>query len=196
MPDRYRFVALLTIVILQIAAALYVPLRGTIIRSTGRQVSLQLAPVDPYSLLTGYSLDLSYKVSRLDSYPPRRSAPKVGDTVFAILRHERGSVWSPVSLETSRPSRLDANEVFLKGVYERRGWTDGLWFGIEKLYIPAERRDAANAQIQEFTSRIRTDNSSTSGVELPPEFARADVVVDAEGNASLLRLHLGENRYP
>ena len=78
MPNKAKFVLFLSVVVLQLAAALYMPIRAKRIRANGTTISLQLAPVDPYDMMTGYSLDLWYKASGTESYPALPAAPYPG----------------------------------------------------------------------------------------------------------------------
>ncbi|MFI5384510.1 MAG: GDYXXLXY domain-containing protein [Fimbriimonadales bacterium] len=191
MFGKHKFFAFVIVICIQLAAALFMPVRAMVIRSNGTPVSLQLAPVDPYDMLTGYSLTLSYKASRLDSYPGLGLKPKRGQTVFVVLRKGAGPVWNPEAMLDKRPAKLRADQMVLKGTYDERDAGPGAYFGIETLYIPEASRERASQAISAFQTRSWQERSP-GVVILPGDFARADIAIDRLGNASLLRLHIGD----
>ena len=99
-----------------------------------------------------------------------------------------------MSLSTTYPAALEPDEIVLKGEYDSRGFSHGVWFGIEKLYIAADQREEANQAIRDFETR-RWQIGQEPPRSIPAEFAQADVAVDKAGNASLLALHIGDRVY-
>ena len=163
--------------LIQAGLIAFVPAHDAYTYATGRLVTLQTMPVDPYDLLRGYSQTLGYEVGNLDRL---RKLPG-GDW---LDRNNRGMVyivlqapaetnatppkpWQPVRLSADRPTDLAANQVALRGQYNQ-GW---LRFGLEQFYMPEDQRDQINTDI--VGAREQT-------------FVEAKV--DAQGNAVLVSL--------
>ena len=163
--------------LIQAGLIAFVPAHDAYTYATGRLVTLQTMPVDPYDLLRGYSQTLGYEVGNLDRL---RKLPG-GDW---LDRNNRGMVyivlqapaetnatppkpWQPVRLSGDRPTDLAANQVALRGQYNQ-GW---LRFGLEQFYMPEDQRDQINTDI--VGAREQT-------------FVEAKV--DAQGNAVLVSL--------
>lgn len=180
-----------TIVIgLQLATVLYLPIRATRIRAVGTEISLELAPVDPYDILSGYYVDLNYVGSQPDSFALRTFSPKVGDTVFAVFRKGPSKVWQPVGIYHSWPDRLATNELVMKGVFGKENWRTQIIYGVERLYIPETMRQEVGERI---TASLQPE--ARTGKAPSPDLVRADMKVDEHGNPSLLRLHIGDKVY-
>lgn len=163
----------LAAVALQVLILLGVPARKAYTRATGRAVVLKVAPVDPYSVLSGYYVILGYDISRPTDFP---NAPKFeyDEVIYAIVEQQADGVWTPVGIERELPKNLLANRVAIRG-----RWNDWrITYGIEEFYIPEDQRNV----IAEDLSKHQAD-------------ARVDLKVDANGNAALLRLRIQDRVY-
>ena len=140
----------------------------------GREVVLKVQPIDPYSILSGYYVVLSFSISRPSSFPtPPELAP--GSTCYAIVEQGGDGVWQPVELATEPPAYLPKNRAVLAGTYEQ---SNGIRFGIENFYIPEARRG-------EISEDLRKN----------PDKAVVDVSVDETGGAVLRRLRIDNRVY-
>lgn len=164
------FIAAVLVQTLILAA---VPARRMHTLSTGRSVALQVAPVDPYNLLSGYYVTLDYEISRAESFP-NSARPQPGETVYAVVEKRADGFWHPVSLEKSLPPNLPADRAVLRGRME--GWR--IVYGIEEFYIPETKRTV----IADDLSKHRNA-------------ARVEVKIDAQGNAALERLRIEDRVY-
>jgi len=157
----------------QILILIAMPARQAYTRATGRSVILKVQPVDPYNILSGYYVTLSYDISSRASFP---DAPKLnkGDTVYAVIEQQSDGSWQPVSLNTSLPRNLSPNQVFIEG---RALWST-IDYGIEEFYIPEENRKEIEQALQKSIDQ-----------------ARVEVKVDSGGNAALVRLIVDDRTY-
>lgn len=163
----------LVAVIAQILILVGVPARKAFTRATGRDVVLKVAPVDPYSILSGYYVILDYGISRPADFA---NAPKFepGEVIYAIVEQQADGLWQPVGIERVLPKNLSANRIAIRGRWDE--WR--IKYGIEEFYIPEEKRT------------VIADDLSKHQAE-----ARVDVKVDASGNAALVRLRIQDRIY-
>ena len=150
-----------------------VPAQKIYTRATGRSVMLKIRPVDPYNVLSGYYVTLNYEIANPGSFANSDDAYN-GERVYAILERRADGVWRPVSLSKSYPANLPENRIAIRGhhSYSR------IEYGIDEFFIPEDKR----AEIEQVLSKNRDQ-------------ARAEVRVDSEGNAALVRLLIGDQVY-
>jgi uncharacterized membrane-anchored protein len=163
----------LAAVALQVLILLGVPARKAYTRATGRDVVLKVAPVDPYSILSGYYVILGYDISRPADFP---SAPKFepDEVIYAIVERQDDGVWKAAAIERELPKNLPANRIAIRGRWNE--WR--INYGIEEFYIPEEKRN------------VIADDLSKNQAE-----ARVDLKVDSQGNAALIRLRIQDRVY-
>jgi uncharacterized membrane-anchored protein len=157
--------------------------------ATGKPVTLQTVPVDPYDPLRGYSVTLAYAFSRperMPGYPfaaaeagspsgPGRARLREGERVYAVLAPVSGQqTWQAVRFEAEPPKRLAPGEVYLEGTV-RAG---RIRYGLERYYVPEEQIGALNADLGKQRGR-----------------ALVDVRVDGRGRAIPVRLRLAGKTY-
>lgn len=160
-------------VVVQLVILLGVPARKVYTRATGREVVLQVAPVDPYDVLKGYYVTLGYDISRPGAFPniPTLAANEV---IYAIVEQAEDGIWKPIATAQELPQNLPANQAAIRG-----RWHQGrILYGIEEFSIPESKRDV----IANDLSKNRNE-------------ARVDVKVDANGEAALLRLRIQDRVY-
>jgi uncharacterized membrane-anchored protein len=181
--------------VLQTVLIASVPAQAIYTHLTGRTAILQTAPVDPYDLMRGYSVTLSYDISQtnnLKSLPGWKDLPKStsygGSTdylaentiVYVTLQganHSSGrpKPWKPVALSLDRPA-LKPDQIVIKG----RTYYAGIQYGLETYYMPENRRDEVNLNIQQ-------NQRKNPGV--------VEVKIDDQGNAVPLTLWVGDRSY-
>lgn len=174
------------VVALQLGIVLYSPAKHALIRSQGREISLQMAPVDPYSFMTGYSMDLSYVVSTPSNFPVNEAGTE--GEVIAVLTVDKDNVGRPKALLRQMP-RLAENEVALRGSFRRWGRIE---YGIEKFYMPETQREEISAE----ANRAWGAPSGQAQRPSPPvSKMRVDVRIAPDGEASLVRMHVNGHVY-
>jgi uncharacterized membrane-anchored protein len=188
----------------QVALILAVPAQAVYIQFAGRTAILQTAPVDPYDLLRGYYVTLSYDISRLETLQnlpggeilvtpdwsgQQPSLFEAGMPFYVVLQPASTAAqpsanslpqpWQPVRISGDRPTNLPSNQIALQGNY-RRG---NISYGLEAYYIPEDQRIEINEQI------------SQSGQPGEAQAFVVEVKVEAQGQAVPISLWIGDQNY-
>ena len=163
MRDR-RLILFAAAVAVQVVILVLVPARKAMTRATGRTVLLKVEPVDPYSVLSGYHVVLGFEISR-----PSQDfrAPESGEPACTVIEQGADGVWHPVAWAATRAGDLPEDRLAICG--KSQGWR--IEYGIEDFFVPEARRE-------EIADALRKSNGD----------ARAEVKVDDEGRAALVRL--------
>ena len=137
---------------------------------TGREITLDVVPVDPRSLFRGDYVILSYDVSRLGP-GVLSEAPARGGTVYVTIAPGEDGRWQAVA--ASPNARAPENgRVVLKGRLDRAwpgaagGQTGRVAYGIESYFVP-------EGKCRELERLVRDKRIS------------AVIAVDASGNAAI-----------
>lgn len=193
---KYRFWIPLLIQLVLIAA---VPAQAIYTHLAGRTVLIQTAPVDPYDLLTGYSVTLSYDIARIDTLrklPGWKTLPKgqeawnrdrlaEGLRLYVILEAPSGAAskqpqaWKAVDVRATWPQQIQPNQIVLTG----QAHYNSVDYGIETYYMPEARREEVNTAIRESQgSRSKTP-------------AIVEAKVDPQGNAVPVQIWVNGKAY-
>ena len=113
--------------------------------ANGREVVLEVVPVDPRSLFRGDYVILGYDISRF-TLPPGTKPPKRNSPFYVTLKKGAGETWQAVAGGTERPQKVQPDEVVIEGRvdYTAQGSSDnkqqpavvGLHYGIESFFVP------------------------------------------------------------
>lgn len=172
MNRRTLLLSFVAALALQLAIIGAIPARKVMTIARGREITLKVQPIDPYSIMSGYYVVLSYRISRDSSFPtPPELLP--GSPCYAVVEKDEEGFWNPVELSKELPTYLPRNRAVLSGTFEQGGT---IRYGIENFYIPETRRS-------EIADDLRRN----------PDKAVVDVSVDESGGAVLRRLRI-ENR--
>ncbi len=156
----------IAVVVLQLGALAFMPLRSASAIASGREITLATEAVDPFDPLAGRYVVLRYGVERSE----RREAFGIGDTVWiAVERSE--PAWRGLRV-TSSPERTLATRVSLRATWNG---TRAVLENAGRLYLPEDECLAAD-------ELLRAD----------PNAGLVDLAVDEHGNVSPLRLRIGE----
>ena len=166
----YFFVLAVAAQLLILAA---VPAQKIYTRATGRSVMLQMRPVDPYNMLSGYYATLNYEIASPSSFADSGAFAN-GERVYAVLERRGDGLWRPVSLSKSYPADLPENRIAVRGRYTY----SRVEYGIEEFFIPEDKR----AEIEQGLWKNRDQ-------------VRVEIKVDSKGNAALARLLIGDRVY-
>lgn len=175
--------------LLQTSLILAVPAQAVYTHLTGKTVILQTLPVDPYNLLRGYYVTLSYDISRqetLEKLPGwatvRAQAEQLSGSspipfyvilaAPAIPSGQPPQPWKPVAVSPDLPSELPPNQIALKG----RLQAGRILYGLEEYYIPEDQRQQINADIAAAQGQGQRLN------QVPPIVV--EVKVDAQGRSN------------
>lgn len=168
-----RTAAFALAVVAQVLILIAVPAQKIVTRATGRSVLLKIRPVDPFDILSGYYVTLNYEIAARSAFS-NDNKDCSGDEVYALLEAEPDGAYRAVYLSPTLPAGLGANQIALRG---RRSYST-IRYGIEQFFIPETKRGEIEQKLREH-----------------PERARAEIKVDARGNAALVRLLIGDSVY-
>ena len=173
MNSRASFLAFVAAVVIQVLILVGVPARKAMTLANGKPAVLQVRPVDPYSILSGYYVTLGYEIDSVSAFP---NAPEFsdGESCYAVIERGDGGVWKPVSLERELPADLPDDRAAILG----RVRYSMIEYGIEDFYIPETWREA-------IADDLRRN----------PDKARVEIKIDGRGNAALERLRIEDRVY-
>lgn len=111
----------------------------------GREVVLEVVPVDPRSLFRGDYVNLGYDISRF-KLPPGTKPPERNAPFYITLRKGPGDNWQGVAGSVEAPAQAQPDDVVIKARvdYVGRPPSDnpseptvlGLQYGIESFFVP------------------------------------------------------------
>ena len=172
---RNLWIAIAFVALGQAAVLAWMIWDRTSLLANGREVVLEVIPVDPRSLFRGDYVILGYDISRFDlpagMQPPKRNAP-----FYITLKKADGANWRAVSGAAERPSDVKPDETVIKGrvEYVSRPPTDrpqdvsavGLHYGIESFFVP----EGTGRELEKLVGDKKIS---------------AVIAVDEEGNAAI-----------
>jgi len=112
--------------------------------ANGREVVLEVIPVDPRSLFRGDYVILGYDISRVE-LPAGAPRPKRNAPYYVTLKKGEGTLWTVAGAGAEHPRSVAADEVVLKGkvdyVSDAADRADarsvvGVNYGIESFFVP------------------------------------------------------------
>jgi uncharacterized membrane-anchored protein len=159
-------------VLFQVLIVAAVPGKQIYARMTGRLITIKTAPVDPYNILSGYYVRLSYQISR----PPQEiSMQDMSEIpVYVVLKEDPNKVWIIDSVNTQPPAGVPLDKILIRGM----ATCTRIEYGIESYYIPEDKR-------QTIEHDLRNNRDKTY----------AQIKVDKFGNAALVNLRIGDTIY-
>ncbi len=182
----------------QTGITLIAPILSIYTETTGKTVTLETAPVDPYDILRGNYVALDYNISRIETlkklpgwnqlikqYPgiDRQYFPIAQDTnLYVIMQGEESTsqAWTPMLITSELPRALPENQVALRGKY-RYG---SIIYGLEKYNIPKNQNEKINKDV--FNSQQFNQHSQPIKIQIK---------VDVRGNAVPINMQIGNGYY-
>jgi len=155
------------VVAAQLAVLAAIPAKAMRTRANGIDVTLWTAPVDPYDVMSGYYVTLSYEVER-PAADEHVSVPADAPVWITVRRGD--PAWTPVSITADRPA-AKSDEISMRATW--RGLRAELDTA-DRVYVPESRRERASRLLTEAKGR-----------------ALVDMKVDADGDVSVLRMRVG-----
>lgn len=147
-----------------------VPARQIYTRQTGTTVILKTAPRDPYDILSGYYVTLTYEIAR----PKIRRYRTESKHAWVVLKEGADEIWHADSAHDSRPESIPDGCVVIKG--RKKGGR--IVYGIESYFIPENARDTVERDLRQHRGQ-----------------ARVEVKIDSFGHAALIRLLIEDRVY-
>jgi uncharacterized membrane-anchored protein len=145
-PERRNLWLAIAVVALGQAAVLAAMIfERTALLANGREVVLNVVPVDPRSLFRGDYVILGYDMSRFD-LPAGTPTPKKNSTFYITLQKTGDDTWQVAGGGSEPPRTTKPDEVVIRGKVDyvttpSPGETDkpavvGLHYGIESFFVP------------------------------------------------------------
>ncbi len=129
-----KWLAMLIVASVQSAVLGYIVAARALLIRDGREIILDVRPVDPRSVFRGDYVTLDYGDVTFLGSSVVGDSPKNKQALFVKLR--KGSDgWQPVSASASYPSDVEDDEVVLKGVFSSRH-SRQVRYGIESYFVP------------------------------------------------------------
>ncbi|MCZ7594972.1 MAG: GDYXXLXY domain-containing protein [Hyphomicrobium sp.] len=148
----------------------------TSLLANGREVVLEVIPVDPRSLFRGDYVILGYDISRF-KLPPGATPPKRNEPFYVTLRKSEGDNWQAVAGASEPPAEVKPDEVVIKGrvEYVARPAPDqpqepmvvGLHYGIESFFVPEGTGRELEKMVgdKKISALIAVDDGGTAAIK-------------------------------
>lgn len=167
-----KFWPIWVVVLSQLLILVAIPWQKIQARISGKQVILQTRPVDPYDIMSGYYVTLSYEVERTELKPPEGGNDGL---VFLVLqKNAEGRPWTPVEIRLE-PGELSTNQAALMA-FREGGYLD--FPGIKKLFLSEKQSKEVERLMEEAEGK-----------------ALVYLWVDATGNAAVQKLMVGGREF-
>ncbi len=165
---------------LQSAALIWMVAGRVALLKSGREMTVEVVPVDPRDIFRGEYVILGYTFSGTgDTVLPADT--KRGDRVYATLKQGEGSKWDLVSVSQTYPDKVEAGHAVLSGVASDIWRTEApasvkgrIRYGIETYFVPEGEGHGLEAQVREKKIEAVLAVSSTG------EAAIKSLVVDGK----------------
>jgi uncharacterized membrane-anchored protein len=141
--------------------------------ASGREVVLEVVPVDPRSLFRGDYVILGYDMSRIDG-AAGASSPKRGDDIYVTLQKGEADKWKVAASGPEPPATTAADQVVLKGRVDYATAASGqtpaqtfVHYGIESFFVPegAGRELEALVREKKLSALIAVDGDGNAGIK-------------------------------
>jgi uncharacterized membrane-anchored protein len=141
--------------------------------ASGREVVLEVVPVDPRSLFRGDYVILGYEISRME---PSGGSPQParGDDIYVTLQKTEGDKWKMAGSGKEPPAGTAADQVVLKGRVDF-SWPataqtpaqTGVRYGIESFFVPEGTGRELEALVREkkLSALIAVDADGNAGIK-------------------------------
>jgi uncharacterized membrane-anchored protein len=138
--------------------------------ASGREVVLEVVPVDPRSLFRGDYVILGYDMSRVPAPVP---VPDRGDDIYVTLQKGADGKWTVAGSSGSPPASTNADQVVIKGrVDYTTSPAEGApqtvaRYGIESFFVPegAGRELETLVRAKKLSALIAVDSAGNAGIK-------------------------------
>lgn len=158
-----KYIRLAVVLVVQLAILVAIPARQVLARLRGTSLTLRTAPVDPFDVLAGHYVTLSYEVERGSARQPGLTE---GERVWLTVSKAEPA-WTLVSVTRDRPAP-ESGQVSIRARWQRSG--GARIEDASRLYVTEEQGKAVDA---------RRGNRET---------ALVDLRVDEDGTPAVVRL--------
>ena len=157
---RRAFLPLLLLVAgLQTAALGYIVVNRDQLLKHGREMVIQVQPVDPRDLFRGDYVVLGYPITQISVAEGELPAGlERGATFYAVLKPGENDTWTVSKVSASYPAEVAAPEIVLRGrvqsIYkgaDGKGHAINARYGIETYFVPEGEGKVIEKQVLEKT---------------------------------------------
>ncbi len=174
MRDRRNlWLAIGAVVATQVAVLAWMIGERAHLLASGREVVLEVVPVDPRSLFRGDYVNLGYDISRITA-PSGAPQPDRGEDIYVTLQKGADDKWTVVGSGAQPPAGTTPDQVVLKGsvVYTTRGSDEApaqtsVRYGIESFFVPEGTGRELEALVREkkLSALIAVDPEGNAGIK-------------------------------
>lgn len=170
---RNLWLAIAGVALVQTAALCWMIWDRVQLLANGREITLQVVPVDPRSLFRGDYVILNYDISDVES-PEQTRRMRRGETVYVTLKENQDGLWQAVRTSTETPAAGAPGEVVLKGSVRyasaASAGTPGkarVTYGIESFFVPegTGRELEKLVQDRKLSALIAVDDDGNAGIK-------------------------------
>ncbi|MEQ1577252.1 MAG: GDYXXLXY domain-containing protein [Hyphomicrobium sp.] len=154
-PRNKIWMAVALVAGMQLAALVWMIAGRISLLKSGREMTVEVVPVDPRDLFRGEYVILGYTFSGTgDTSLP--DATKRGDRLYATLKAAEGTKWDLVTVTPSYPEKLEPGQAVLSG-YASDVWrnsengrvTGRIRYGIETYFVPEGKGRAIEEMVRD-----------------------------------------------
>jgi len=141
--------------------------------SSGREIVLEVIPVDPRSLFRGDYVILNYDISRIET-PAGAERMRPGAVIYVTLQKSADGIWKVLQSGPTPPAATGPNQVVLRGRVQHasvptRGSPGqaSVRYGIESFFVPEGTGRELEAVVREkkLSALIAVDADGNAGIK-------------------------------
>lgn len=145
--------------------------RASLLRN-GREIVLQVTPVDPRSLFRGDYVILGYPITRVPVPDIGGKPIAPGDIVYVSLVPEADGAWKVAGTSLKHPGAPKDNGIVLQGRAGQRWWQRqgdqiSVRYGIESFFVPEDTGRDLEKLVREkkITARVAVDTKGRAAIK-------------------------------
>ena len=173
LTNRNVWFAVGAVAALQAAVLVWMIWDRAALLANGREVVLEVVPVDPRSLFRGDYVNLNYDISRIP-VPDGLERLKRGSDLYVTLQKGAGDYWEAAAASPEAPDSVGPDQVVLKGrvTYSSKANATNpamarVKYGIESYFVPeGTGRDLEKLVGQKkIATLVAVDEDGTAGIK-------------------------------
>lgn len=170
---QIKWLAVAAVALVQTLALLWMVYDRVSLINSGREVTLEVIPVDPRSLFRGDYVILSYKVSTAEDVPMPETLTR-NEKVFVRLKNDVLGGWQIASLSRTPETSANDDEIILQariasiiGRGRDKGRQIRLNYGIESYFVPERSGKALEKKVRDgkISAIVAVDNDGRAAIK-------------------------------
>lgn len=171
--SRLVWPALLLVAFVQTAALVWMVIDRQLHINNGKEIMLDIRPVDPRSLFRGDYVILNPEIARIRTQQILSNI-KRNDIVYVVLQAAANGTWSYLSIHKVQPQNLPSDRIALRGRVQSV-WRHGqaaytsvsLKYGIESYFVPEGTGMALEEQVRKGQIRaiVAVDDAGAAAIK-------------------------------